>query len=188
VDTSAAAAVTCGTTTPTQPITFTVASGYTCGTAGLGSNATPCAPRPVKTTLFLTDPVLGAVTLTFSGSAWGGTLTVSRANVRLTGCVTPATRDILVQYSLAPVSPVVGGKNTQWQLSVTLEYCSAAGTKVLIATGQAGASSEFVQGTTTSGGCPETGAVSVTLNFAGQAANTWQSIWGTSTQGFSFSE
>jgi hypothetical protein len=184
VTASASAAVTCG-TTATLPITLGIAAGFTCGDSLSGS---PCSPRPVANTLFLTDPVLGSVTLTFSGGAWGGTLSVTRSNVRDVGCGSPASRNVVVKYSLVSTGPVVGGKNTQWQLTIDLGYCLSGGVKFLIRDDLSGGNNDEVSGTTTSGGCPETGAVTVALNFAGAAVNVLQSIYGSGTQNFTFSE
>lgn len=183
VDTSASAAVTCG-TTATLPIALTIASGYICGAGG-----TPCSPRPVRTTLFLTDPVLGVVTLTSSGGNWGGSLTVARPSVRTTGCGSPATRNVFIQYDLQATTPAGSpSKNTQWQLTIFLDFCLSGGVKFLIVDTGSPTGSDQVQATTTSGGCPETGAVTVPVSFAGQPVNTFQSIWGSGTQNFTFSE
>jgi hypothetical protein len=185
VTTSASAAVTCG-TTATLPIAFTIASGFTCGDPSFGS---PCSPRPVANTLFLTDPILGSVTLTFSGSSWSGTLTVSRSSVRDSACSNAATRNVTITYGLTPVGPSVGGHLSQWQLTIDLPYCLSGGVKFLIVAGAVtSAGTDEVSGTTTSGGCPETGAVTVALSFASAAANVLQSIYGSGTQSFTFSE
>jgi hypothetical protein len=73
----------CSGGTQTQNVDLAAASGYVCaGTGnpygccvGLPSASQPALNDPIPTTLFLTDSIAGAITLTYSGGAWTGTTT-----------------------------------------------------------------------------------------------------------------
>ncbi|MHB1559310.1 MAG: carboxypeptidase regulatory-like domain-containing protein [Isosphaeraceae bacterium] len=89
--------VACSTTTANISVTMTPASGYACGP--LDPNNDP-RPEPISTTLYLTDSVYGACTLTFDtvNNCWFGTIT--GANYAA-GCSCPAST-FNIGYTLYP--------------------------------------------------------------------------------------
>lgn len=91
-------------------LTLTPAAGYVCPPAAAG-----CL-LPVATVLHLTDSILGAVTLTGSGGAWAGTLTVSYSAAGCAGyaCFAgtiPVTYTYDGYASLTVTYPTDGGVN-----------------------------------------------------------------------------
>lgn len=119
---SASVVVACGTTTHTA--NMTAAAGYHCID---WTSAWGCAPYPIADTLFLTDALYGAVTLTWNGTnAWVGTKTITTPACNLGSFSCPSQAGIPLTYTLSQTSTLNtttgGGRNActpGWHVNAT---------------------------------------------------------------------